>query len=259
MKRYIFIASTLPALTACLIGCQPEGPSPMVSVPAAAAQTQTEQPQYNYEHKVLVEREGLAETMRQKYIVAIARSGDNKDVDTPFGKKDILTVETDVNGVVVKATVSPPVKPARLSQASREQLLSLLIDSEVFTVIERENINDIIRELDFGESRYVNKNSRADIGYLHGVRYIIDGAPAINAEAMRSPSVITPDNWVGHVGFPEESRNDLPVVFRLRMYSVETGQIVGIGEGFGRDTQEALVNSVTALTNAVRAYELGYR
>ena len=249
MKRYAFIASTLLVLVVCLIGCQPEGPSPSVIVPAAASEATSEQAQYHYDHGVLVNDEGLSETMRQKYIVAIARSGDDKQVDTPFGKGTV-NIRTDELGVPLTATVNPPGKPSRLSEPLRDQLLSLLVDSQMFTVIERENINAIIRELNFGESKYVNTNSQAEIGYLQGVKYIIDGAPAVNAEAMRSEPVNIPDDWVGHVGFPETGRNDLPVVFRLRMYSVETGQIVGIGEGFGRDSQEALVNSVKALTNA---------
>ena len=251
-------------LAACALrGCAPRAAPPEPTVPAAAP-AGTGERMYVYEHTIDAGgRAGEAALpMHEEYIVAVGRVGDNKPVDTPFGKADAFEIEgkletggldIGVSGELHGRAGSPPGKRG-MSHRTRQRLISLLVEAGCFTVVERDEINEIVREIDFGESRYVSEERAAGIGNLYGVRYIITGAPDVATGAFENTGV-GPDNWVSHVGFPEDRRADFPAVFRLRMYEVESGRIWAVGEGYAWDHDEALRNAVTALKRAVRRLE----
>ena len=256
MTRTIILLSSgfvLAGLT--VLGCVPATVTPDATVPSARPVATDNRP-YTYEHTVRTGEgdPGFAAPLPAKYIVAVGRVGDNKPVDTPFGSRDAIAIEAQADDLELKAHAGPAPGKQGMSEVVREQLISLLVDSKYFEVIERDEINEIVRELDFGESKYVSKDGRAPIGNLYGARYIISGGPDVNVNAFEDRAC-TPDNWVEHVGFPEKGRDDLPAVFRLRMYDVETGHIKAVGEGYALNHQEALRCAVTALERAVRRLE----
>ena len=165
-----------------------------------------------------------------------------------------MAIEANAVDLELKFHAGPAPGKQGMSEVVREQLISLLVDSRRFEVIERDEINEIVRELDFGESKYVSKDGRAPIGNLYGARYIISGGPDVNVNALEDHGY-SPDDRFEHVGFPDKGRDDLPAVFRLRMYEVETGHIKAVGEGYALNHQEALRCAVTALERAVRRLE----
>jgi len=273
-STYAFAAIAALAAAAAIttIGCEPEGPQPAVVVPPAPTGVEANSPggeQYRYDHQV---RYGGADSemkqqLRRQYVLAIARVADTSLVDTPFGNKQVASPvvavvagaegqgDTKVTAAIDESLrnerLAPEPAPPGFTQRTRTQLISFLQETECFTLIERESINDIVRELEFDDSRWVAKTPETPAqGKLSGVKYIVKGALERNL-AARPVGPATPDNWVGQVGFPEDDRQNMPLVFRLRMYSVSGGIIVAVGDGYGRTADEAVKNSVRALTRLV--------
>jgi len=259
------------------IGCEPKGmpattpPPPMNNIDDSRSSSDT---QYSYKHKSLITSADRRK-MQEIYVVAVARVGDTNLVeDSPFGNKINRGTAAGVN-VKVKAEANkksditvkikqdqklqPKPVPKGFTTAARHQIISNLQKKRCFTVVERNNINDIIREIQFGQSQWVNKDSAAAKGNLQGVHYIIKGGLEVNAQAF-TPDPVAPDNWVGYVGFPESGYNDLPYIFRLRMYHVETGTVVAVGDGYGKTSNESILRAVDALTTlCLRDYRENYK
>ena len=64
----------------------------------------------------------------------------------------------------------------RLGEAAADELVTQLFQTGKFTVIEREQINAILSEQDFGQSGRVNSSQAADIGRILGVQVIVTGS-----------------------------------------------------------------------------------
>ena len=142
MLSAIFVAA---ALVAC--GCVTQHlADPEISQPPPRLAT-TEQ--YDYTPKTL-SRPGHI-----KKRVAVA----------PFGYK----VPVLERGLMGPETTLP------ISQRFTEKLIHELHKSKRFIVIERRNINEILRELEFQSSDYVSKAASEKIGNLLGVEIIVTG------------------------------------------------------------------------------------
>ncbi len=262
-------AAAMASLFFVTAGCESkiEAPHVVVPPPIAVSETSNTDVRYDYPHEVRYGGAdgGMRQALREKFTIAVARIGDTSLVDTPFGDK---VVASPVAAIVAKAEgqgetkvtagiddslrnpkLRPEPTPSGFSQTTRSQLISFLQGTECFTIVERESINDIVRELKFGDSRWVAGEDAPPHGKLQSVRYIVKGSMELNYAPAAEPT--TADNWVGTVGFPEGSRDDLPLVFRLRMYSVESGIIVAVGDGYGSNPAEAVENSVRALVSLV--------
>lgn len=251
-------------------GCEPKGSVTSGQVPPALKEN-NKASEFSYRHEVRLGGAGnaLREELRKEYVVAVARVGDTSSVDTPFGDralvvdsvqlkaKDSLGQETEIKvqtaEKVAQTRLQPEPTPPGFTATARNQLVFDLQRVGLFTVVERDSVNDVVRELKFGESKWVAKEDAVPTGNLQNVRYIIKGGLELNREALTN-KIVTSDNWVGKEGFPEKDNSDMPFVFRLRMYSVETGVIVAVGDGYGLSSREAIANSVTSLTNAIVRY-----
>ena len=64
----------------------------------------------------------------------------------------------------------------RLGEAAADELVTQLFQTGKFSVIEREMINSILAEQDFGQSGRVNPSQAADIGRILGVQVIVTGS-----------------------------------------------------------------------------------
>jgi len=64
----------------------------------------------------------------------------------------------------------------RLGEAAADELVTQLFQTGKFSVIEREMINSILSEQDFGQSGRVNPSQAADIGRILGVQVIVTGS-----------------------------------------------------------------------------------
>ena len=84
-------------------------------------------------------------------------------------------------------------------------------------------------------------------GELAAVRYIVKGA--LEVQAVR-PRPVTPDNWADTT----VSKDEQPCIFRLRMYSVRTGQVVAVGEGYADTPAAAVETAVKALRRAATKF-----
>ncbi len=266
------LLSVLVVTVAVIVGCEaPIGRAPRADAPPPANAPLADAPQqYSYEHELRPDA-SMAMRMadaRREYVVAVARVGDSGDVDSPFGDRKVVTRVGEINATVTAAgetttvvvgvddslrseSIKPEPVPAGFTRRARRQIISELQKAGCFTLVERESINDIIRELEFGESRWAAKDAETAEGALAKVRYIVKGGLEVNTGAIfESLKPATPDNWVGTAGFPAEA-SDSPYLFRLRMYSVRTGIIVAVADGYGQGPREAIDNAVKALKSLV--------
>ena len=275
--RFLIFAILFTMIIQLQTGCEPKGPSTRVTAPPLKQTDDSSEKtvtKYSYKHKPLITQDDRNQ-MRDIYVLAVARVADTGLIDqSPFGDKEpignaagtdieIKTEVKDDADITITSKqeqkLKPEKTPAGFSISARNQIISNLQLKRCFTIIERESINDIMREIEFGQSKWADKNNSAAIGNLQGVHYIVKGGIEINSQALISEPVNS-DNWVGHVGFPQDGRNDLPFIFRLRMYHVETGIIVAIGDGYGNTTNEAIKNAVDAMTSlCIRDYRENYQ
>lgn len=250
----------LGALALCLGGCATwiSAPQPSVRVPAASEAPATET--YSYQHEVRKGKVAKAAANGKKYVVALARIADTSLVNTPFG--DVVPLvegEASTGGVTQiniqidsatggdQADAPPAGEPLKLKReanpwlgsTSRALLIDTLLETGAFDVLERDNINDIVREIEFGQSGYVDRDASAKAGSLKGVQYIIKGSFDLNPKAF-AVEPLTPDNWLDDDG-------ELPLVLMLRMYNVETGSILASGRGMGATREDAIVDAVNDL------------
>lgn len=268
MRKWACLKAAGLVLVVVLAGCK-EAPPPVdassrvdVPAPVNAPPAAT----YRHEHAVKVGGADASalEAMAAEFVVAVARVGDTSVVNSPYGDKQVqlpndVTVKSVGEGqgqVKTVAGVDESLRAEKLAgepappgfdQTARTQLISMLMDARCFTVIERESINDILREQEFSASGWVGQGG-ADVGELAAVRYIVKGGLELNPAA---PQEVTPDNWADRAP-PGKAQ---PLIFRLRMYSARTGQVVAAGDGYADTPSAALEQAVQALrVAAVRYY-----
>lgn len=217
------------------------------------------QPMYQYEHELKGGGAAGAAAMAAEFVIAVARVGDTSPVGSPFGDKQVqlpsdVTIKSSGQGPGETRTtagvdeslraekLAPEPVPAGFGQEARTQLISLLTGAGCFTVIERESINDILREQQFSSSEWVMPSGGA-AGELAAVRYIVKGALQVQQVPTRQ---VTPGNWTDTT----ISNDQQPYVFHLRMYSVRTSQVVAVGDGYAATPSAAVEAAVSALRRA---------
>ena len=141
---------TIIALIAC--GCVEHKLAEPAIPPPAPQQAQTGQ--YDYTPKV------MAETGQIKKRVAVA----------PFS----------YNAPVPERGLAGPEVTFPFSRRFTEKLIHELHKSKKFIVVERRNITEILKELDFQSTDYVDKTTSEKIGNLLGVEVIVTGSFDLN-------------------------------------------------------------------------------
>ena len=171
--RYTRLAVIL-TLAVGLAGCTSseearQSPAPAPPPPPDEPQVQRT---FDYPHTTGKTRQ---QGLRRKLVVALVRFAEDQPVeDVPFGPKPedeqdedaTATVELNVESGSDRASSNPPTvaRPGALGQRSRHMLKRELLESEAFTVVERDGILDILRELRFGQSEYVNPETTPGLG-----------------------------------------------------------------------------------------------
>jgi hypothetical protein len=150
--------------------------------------------------------------------LAVARFDDNIPVkDSPFGRKE--QIDAVGHGIQLH-------REEILSEENfvpfqfTEKLLDALSQTRRFVLIERKDINSLLREVSFGETRWVDKQKSAKLGKILGAQIIVTGALSLNDEPA--------------------TRGGQPLLLLLRMYDVETSRIVGTARTTGRTVQEVI-------------------
>ncbi|HLG20008.1 MAG TPA: CsgG/HfaB family protein [Bdellovibrionota bacterium] len=187
---------------------------PPVSVTSTPAPTG-----FDYTQKQVVSEKALRKR------VAIARFEDNLKVsDSPFGQKRTLDIVAP-NVHVQREDMKPEGEP--VSSRFSEKLIDALAQTKRFILIERKDINAILREISFGETKWVDKNQSAKVGKIVGAQIIVTGS-------------IGPNDDPAHSG-------EGPIGLLLRMYDVETSRIVGTARAFGGTEQEVIDRAVSQI------------
>lgn len=161
--------------------------------------------------------------------LAVARFEDNFPVaDSPFGTK----ASVDIVGHGVSAhseTILPEDREVPVSFAAK--MIDALARTKKFVLIERKDINSILREVSFGETKWVDKDDSAKVGKVLGAQLIITGALGPNDD---------PD-----------TRNEGRMLLLLRMYDVETSRIVGTARTYGSTLQEVIDRGASEIVSAM--------
>jgi curli biogenesis system outer membrane secretion channel CsgG len=266
MRNYAWLCAAALLAIGISLGCTEDGSSmhvtaaPRVAVPPPSATTPP--PTYQYRHEIQTTDAATGAAMAAEFVVAVARVGDTSAVDGTFGDKQVqmpanVTIKSSGQGGETRTTagvdeslrtekLAPEPTPPGFGHNVRTQLISLLAEAGGFTIVERESINDILREQSFSSSEWVVPSGAAS-GELAAVRYIVKGALEIQSVQSRP---VTPDNWADNTVTKEQ----MPYVFRLRMYSVRTGQIVAVGDGYAVTPTAAVESAVKGLRQAAGRY-----
>ena len=182
----IFVAGAVLLAAFAAVGCGGGGaPAGIQAPPPAAAGAPPPVRVYDYTHKVAIDAKRRP---GQQWTVAILRFGDTRSVDdAPFGREKTpeKTGGGDVNvNVEIGARVParPTQTPPQMNKRAREILKNALLKSAAFTVVERERILEIMREINFGKTKYVDPATAPAQGNLLGVRYLIEGSLGLNED-----------------------------------------------------------------------------
>ena len=293
MSTAIKLAALLAvALAAALAGCDSQGsstPAAFAPPPPPPDEAPPAMRTYDYSHKVVA---SAKRTGAQRYTVAVLRFGDTRDVPAqPFGKGKDPTIDPakpkagDDGKVNVKVTVDgakPPETPTQarpwLNSRARTILKHALLETDAFTVVERARVLEILREINFGKTRYVDPDSAPDEGKMLGVRYIIEGSLGQNEDRtlknmlddqttykdldsyqptilqnIFSPAKVNRAKRLQALQqlrrrrLQDRARRVFNVACYLSVYDVHTGQVVVTVMGLGANGMEAINDAVEEL------------
>lgn len=170
----------LSGSTLVLVSCSSQYLADPAFPPPATAQHQPSE-QYDYSPKMLPQIDKHFIKKR----IAVARFGDNIPVaDSPFGHEapstsvaqvGTVNVSTATGDIADKGWLSPE-DATPMSRRFTEKLIHELHKSKRFVIVERKNINDVLRELNFQNTKYVSKQASEKIGDVLGAQIIVTGA-----------------------------------------------------------------------------------
>jgi hypothetical protein len=169
-----------------------------------------------------------------------------------------------------------------MNKRAREILKNSLVKSEAFNVIERERILEILREINFGKTKYVDPGTAADEGELISVRYLIEGSLGLNEDKTLKdtldkgpsykdgapsqpgffdnvfhPGKVNRENMLAAMRNMEAQkandrvRRNCNIACYLSVYDVHTGAVVTTVMGLGGNGLEAIDDAVEELIDAL--------
>ena len=165
-----------------------------------------------------------------KYRVAIGSFGESIEIPgSPFNKtiekEDRKSQTYNIN------IASPNLEKPGVPQVNAVvgMLSDLLKKTDKFDVVERQEVNQLIREIKFEKSDWVKKDPANKLGNIYGVQYILLGEvlPNYGGEQFSSTQYTT----------------------TLRLVDVNTGVVISTGTGERDYLQKALVRAVHALSD----------
>jgi hypothetical protein len=143
--------------------------------------------------------------------IAVARLSDTTALkDSPFGQDD--------------ATVRLIIEDKRGDDRLTAMLIDALHQTDRFIIVERENVNAILRELEFQESKWVDKDKAAKAGEMLGAQLIVAGALGNNDDKVTQAAA--------------------PLCLYLRVYDVATSRVLASTRAIGRDRQDVVDRGV---------------
>lgn len=165
-----------------------------------------------------------------KYKVAIGSFGESVDIPgSPFNK---TAEKEDSRSQTYNVNIATPnlEKPGVPQVNSVAGILSdLLKKTDKFDVVERQEVNQLIREIKFEKSDWVKKDPANKLGNIYGVQYILLGE-------------ILP-NYGGERFGPTQYTTT------LRLVDVNTGAVISTGTGQKNYLEKALADAVSVLSD----------
>lgn len=128
---------------------------------------------------------------------------------------------------------------AELKKADRKSdadlLVGLLVDklrkSESFDVVERQDVNELVREINFQNSDWAKKDGINKLGNISGVQYIVTGKLLMNKDEHR----VSPARYT----------------LTLRIYNVSTGEVLASSTGQHDYLESAVDEAVQQLAQDI--------
>lgn len=143
---------------------------------------------------------------------------------------ELKTISIDKADIKIDNSQKPPQKRAD-SQLIAGLLSNALRESGKFSVVERQDVNAILREAEFSNSKWVNPEQANKIGAISGVKFIVI-ANLLKSEAEEK---VGPNNYV----------------LAIRLTDVETGNIFATGQGDGSTIKDAVTNAVKSFCSKI--------
>jgi len=193
----------------------------------------SEEKSFNYEQKMLSKE--IKKDLKVKVAIyvpqeALKVEGSPFNLEEPKeGKEKDIKVDISLDADKRKEEIR--------SQPNSAILTGLLVDklavTDKFIVVERKDINAVLREINFEKSKWVSPKEATKIGNLYGVKYIIISELLKNKRRT------------------EVSQEDYTVT--LRMCELETGRVAASGVGQASTVDAAITQAVTAITDKVKS------
>lgn len=193
-------------------------------VQGAVRAAENQNHEFNYQQKKLSQ----VKEKNLRYKVAIGSFGDK--VNIPGSLFNKVENKGFNDGQTYNLNVGSPnlKKPAENKINSVTGLLSdLLEQSNLFDVIERQEVNQLVREIKFEKTDWVKEKSINKLGGIYGVQYILLGDILPNKEGER-------------FGAGQYTAT-------LRLVDINTGSVVASGTGQKNYLQDALTGAVNIL------------
>ncbi len=182
--------------------------------------------EFNYQQKKLSQ----VKEKNLKYRVAIGSFGERIDIaGSSFNKAEERGVD---HGKTYNINIASPnlEKPAEKKTDSVVGLLAdLLKQTNLFDVIERQEVNQLVREIKFEKSDWVKKQPGNELGNIYGVQYVLLGDILPNKDGER-------------FGAGQYTAT-------LRLVDVNTGTVIASGTGQKNYLQDALTDAVSILVD----------
>ncbi len=142
------------------------------------------------------------------------------------------TISIDKADIKIDNSQKQPAKETD-SELVTGLLTDTLRESGKFAIIERQDVNAILREAEFSNSKWVNSEQAAKIGNIYGVKYIVIANLLKNEAGER----VAANNYV----------------LALRLCEVETGNISATGQGDGVTIKDAIANAVKNFSSKINS------
>lgn len=146
-----------------------------------------------------------------KVRVAISRFEDKLEIEgSPFNIIEDTAIDSGTDAKDINITIKAEEKLEETEVTKRELLTGLLSNAlhntNMFEIVERSEVNELIREINFQHSEWAKDESINTLGNIYGVQYIVTGE-ILRSEAGERPG----KNYY---------------VLSIRMLNVNTGEVV---------------------------------
>jgi curli biogenesis system outer membrane secretion channel CsgG len=120
-------------------------------------------------------------------------------------------------------------------------LVTGLVKSGNFSVIERSALDKVMNEQNFSNSNRADPNSAAKIGKLLGVDAIIVGTITEFGNETKNQGIGGGggSGWTGAIGGFHHSKSNANVAITARLINIDTGEIMGVADGQGTSSRSS--------------------